>query len=199
MRRIVFAGLFLALRVLVATGSASGAVLVSNLSGTTAGNASPQSTFWMAQAFTTDGNAYTASSVTIRGARHATQSLAVYLYQHNSGGNVPVTGATDFGQFDATGVTSVIGSQTMPAMGTINLAANTTYWIVVQPSNVNTALWTLPSNLGNLSGAGAIPNRRATSNNSGTTWSGLTDNSANLMIQVDVDAAPVELMEFSVE
>ncbi|QQR73501.1 MAG: hypothetical protein IPJ17_18775 [Holophagales bacterium] len=194
---IVF--LLLAVGALATVGAANGVVVVSNLAGTAAGNASPQSTFWMAQAFTTDNNPYTVTSVSIRGARNAAQSLVVRIYAHDAGNNVPVAGATGFGQFDATGVTTTVGVQTMPPIGTINLAANTTYWIVLQPSTIDTSLWTQSTSLGNLSGAGTIPNRRAFSSNSGTSWSGQTNGTDNLMIEVNVTTLPVELMGFSVE
>ena len=141
----------------LAAGSAGAATLVSNLAGTTAGNASPQSTFWMAQAFTTDANPYTVNSVSFRGARNAAQTVTVWLYNHDAINDRPVAGATGFGQLNATGVTSVVGVQTLPAIGTINLAANTTYWIVLQPSTIDTSQWTQTINLGNLSGPGRSP------------------------------------------
>ena len=157
MRRIGVVPCLLLVSIGLGGSSASGAVLVSNLAGTTAGNASPQSTFWMAQAFTTDNNAYTLTSVSIRGARNAAQALVVRIYAHDAVNNVPVAGATGLGQVDATGVTATVGVQTMPALGTINLAANTTYWIVLQPSTIDTSQWTQTINLGNLSGPGRSP------------------------------------------
>jgi hypothetical protein len=187
------------LSALLVAGSAGAATVVSNLAGTTAGNASPQSTFWMAQAFTTDANPYTVNSVSFRGARNAAQTLAVRIYAHDAVNDRPVAGATGFGQFDATGVTTVVGVQTLPAIGTINLAANTTYWIVLQPSTIDTALWTQTTDLGNLAGPGAIPNRRAFSSNAGTSWTGQTNGTDNLMIAVDVTVLPVELTGFAVE
>ncbi|QQR73506.1 MAG: hypothetical protein IPJ17_18800 [Holophagales bacterium] len=199
MGRIVARVVRIAVGALLSVSSANAVTLVSNLAGTTAGNASPQSTFWMAQAFTTDNNAYTLSSVSFRGARNAAQTISVWVYAHDAGNDRPVAGATGFGQLDASGVTAVVGVQVLPAIGTINLAANTTYWIVLQPSDINTALWTQTTNLGNLAGAGAIPNRRAFSSNAGASWSGQTNGTDNLMIAVDVAVLPVELTGFSVD
>jgi hypothetical protein len=160
------------------------ATLVSNMSNTPNGNLSPQSTFWMAQKFTTDASAWTLGSIQFRGARNASQTLAVSIYSHDGVNDLP---SASIGTFDASGVTTTVGAQTLPANGTINLAASTSYWIVIAPSDVNTALWTQSTDLTN-TGPGTIPNRRAVSANSGGTWSALAAGN-NLLIQVD-SAAP---------
>lgn len=190
----LFTGLWMA----VPTG-AWATTLVSNMSGAVDTNASPQSTFWLAQRFTTDASTSTANFLNFRGARNAAQTLSVYLYDHDAVNDAPVAGATGFGQFDASSVTTTVEVQTLPAIGTITLNPNTTYWVVIHPSDVNTALWTQTTDLGNLSGPGTIENRRAFSTNGGASWTGQTNGTSNLMIGIDVAVVPVELMRFEVE
>ena len=180
-------------------GLAFAAEVVSNTGGTAAGSLSPQSTLWLAQRFTTDDQEYEVTSVTFRGARHPAHSLAIYVYAHDAVGDAPVAGATGFGQMDASAVTTTLGEQIVPAMGTITLQPNTAYWIVIQPSDSNTAFWTQTSDLGNLSGPGTIENRRAFSSDGGASWTGSTNGSTNLMIAVDAETVPVELMRFEIK
>jgi hypothetical protein len=168
--------------------SAHAAPLVSNLSGTDGGNLSPQSTFWIAQRFDTASLRQRVTEATFRGSRHVNQTVSLELYAHDEGTNTPITGATALATFDATGVTSVIGLQTCAAIGEIILEANTSYWLVLKPSDVNTALWGL-TDLGTPVGDGSIANRRATSNNGGTSWSGTSDWVSNL--KFEIEATPV--------
>lgn len=166
-------------------GSAAGAdTVVSNLSGSGTSLASPQSTFLLAQSFVTDDQYYTVDSATFDGARHPAHTVAVHLYAHSTADDEPLGGGV-IGEFDASGVTTSVGEQIVPALGTIELAPNTTYWIVLQPSDVNTAFWTQTTDLGNLSGPGSIPNRRAFSTDGGASWTGQTNGTSNLMIRVD--------------
>ena len=171
---------------------AGAATLVSNMANATNGTLSPQSTFWVAQQFTTDASGWTLSSVQFHGARNASQSLAVSIWSDN-GSNLPLA---SIGTFDASGVTTTLGAQTLPAVGTIAVAANTSYWIVIAPSDVNTASWTRTSDLTS-TGTGAIPNAKASSTNSGSTWAAIVDASNNLMIRVDGTAADTTPDAFS--
>jgi hypothetical protein len=136
---------------------ASAARLVSNMANTTAANLSPQSNFWMAQQFTTDSSAWIVSSIQFRGARNALQTLAVSIYSDN-GANLPLASV---GTLDASGVTTVVRPQVLPAIGTSTLAASTAYWIVLAPSTLDTALWTRTTDL-TATGTGTIPNAKAT-------------------------------------
>ena len=175
------------------------ATLVSNLAGTGAGNATVQNTFWLAQKFTTNADTFEINSFSFIGSRHpATSEVLVYIYDHDAINDVPVTGSTGFGQFDSSSISTIISTQILPAMGTINLSANTSYWIVMQPNNVNGALWGQVTDLGNLMGVGTIDNRRAFSNNTGTSWSGSTP-ATNLAIELDVTTLPVELINFTID
>lgn len=178
--------------------SSSAATLVSNLANTGAGSATVQNTFWQAQKFTTDGSTYDVNSVTVTGSRHpATANVAVYIYAHDSMNNAPVTGATGFGELDASGFGTSAGDYVFPAVGTISLQANTSYWVVMQPDNVNGALWEQTSDTSS-TGSGTLDNVRASSNNSGSSWSSSSGGS-NLKIEVDVLMTPVALQKFSIE
>ncbi len=163
----------------LAATAASGATLVSNMANTTNANASPQSNFWMAQKFTTNAAPWIVTQMQFRGARNAAQTLAVSLYSDSAG--LP---GSALGTFDATGVTTSAGPQTLNANLPINLAASTSYWIVLAPSTIDTALWTRETDLTN-TGPGSIPNAKATSNNGGASWSAFVDATINLMIQLD--------------
>jgi hypothetical protein len=192
MKTLRFPRALAALLVIAAPALAGAATLVSNMGNATNGTLSPQSTFWIAQQFTTDSSGWTLSSVQFHGARNASQSLAVSVWSDNGSG-LPLA---SIGTFDASGVTTTIGAQTLPAVGTIALAANTSYWIVIAPSDVNTAFWSRTSDLTS-SGTGTIPNAKASSGNSGSSWSALVDASNNLMIAVDGTAADTTPDAFS--
>lgn len=181
--------LFACLALFILIVPAHAAPLVSNLSGTDDGNLSPQSTFWIAQRFDTASLRQRVTSATFRGSRHPNQTVSLELYANDGGTNTPVTGATPLATFNATNVTSSLGLQFCPAIGTIELEANTSYWLVLKPSDVNTALWGTTATLGTPEGGGSIANRRATSNNSGTSWSGTSDGVSNLKFAIE--ATPV--------
>ncbi len=168
-------------------GFAAATALVSNMANTTSTDLSPQSTFWVAQEFTTGASDWMVTSMQFRGARNASQSLAVSVWSDNGSG-LPLASV---GTFDASGVTTTVGPQTL-VVGTISLAASTSYWIVIAPSDVNTAFWTKETDLTS-TGTGTIPNAKASSTNSGSSWSALVDATANLMIEIDgaaIDTTP---------
>jgi hypothetical protein len=160
--------------------------LVTNMANAAGANFSPQSTFWMAQKFTTDANTWTVASMQFRGAKNnAAQPITISIYSHDGVNDLPLAPS---GTFDTSTVTATAGVQTAAAVGTITLTPATSYWIVIAPGDVNTALWTKTADLTS-TGTGTIDNRSAFSTNSGTSWSALAATD-NLMIQVDSTIVP---------
>ena len=180
MRTFVIRLLALAMSLSFMVTGASASTLVSNMGNTPLGNLSPQSTFWLAQEFTTDASSWTVTSIEFRGARNNSQTLAVSIYDNDTMNDLP---SASIGTFDASGVTTTVGTQTLAANGTIDLSPNTSYWIVIAPSDVNTAFWTESTELTN-TGTGTIPNTNAKSLDGGGSFSALGA-SGPLMIQVD--------------
>jgi hypothetical protein len=172
--------------------SAHAAVLVSNIANATNGAFSPQSTFWIAQKFTTDAQTWTITSAQFRGSRNPAQSVALSIYSHDAVNDVPLASVATF---DTSTVTTTNGVQTVAASGVISLAAGTTYWLVLAPSDVNTAFWFKTTDLTN-AGSGTIDNRLARSTDGGASWA-MLDASGDVMtleldgtVQLPVDTTP---------
>ena len=175
--------------------SAHATTLVSNLGNAANGNLSPQNNFWMAQKFTTGASPFDLAFVQFRGARNAAQSVAVLLFSHNGGSDLP---ASLLATLDGSGITTTLGTQTVASPASIHLAATTSYWIVLAPSTIDTALWTQTTDLTS-TGTGSLPNRVAFSSTSGSSWVALSAGN-NLLLLVDVGPlTPVELLEFAVD
>jgi hypothetical protein len=161
-------------------------VLVSNIANATNGAFSPQSTFWIAQKFTTDAQVWTITSAQFRGSRNPAQSVALSLYSHDGVNDLPLASVATF---DTSGVTTTNGVQTAPASGVINLAANTTYWLVLAPSDVNTAFWFKTSDATN-TGTGTIDSRLARSTDGGGTWAMLDASGDVMELELEGNVAP---------
>lgn len=177
-------GSFIAILVAsVSANHADAAVLVSNLSGANNASASPQSTFWLAQAFTTDATSYTLDSVALQGANSSTGSQ-VFLYSDS--GQLP---SVELASFSTAGFGTTSGTYTLPANGTVTLNGSTTYWIVFAPNDANFGLWTRTTAAGNQEGPGLIPDLQAFSTNGGSSFSS-TDIDEYLKLEINVSPIP---------
>jgi hypothetical protein len=157
------------------------AVVVSNLSGTDNANASPQSTFWLGQAFTTDDTSYNLQSVGLQGGNSPSGS-SVYLYSDS--GSLP---SAQLGSFSTTDFGSTSDTYTLPVNDTITLDPSETYWIVFAPNDVNFGLWQRTPD-GNQDGPGAIPDLQASSNDGGSSFS---SQAIDGFLKLEINADPV--------
>ncbi|MEO8218363.1 MAG: choice-of-anchor R domain-containing protein, partial [Acidobacteriota bacterium] len=168
--------------------TASAATLVSNTANAPGSNLSPQSTFWLAEKFTTDAESWTITSAQFRGAKNnAGQPITLAIYSHDSVNDTPLASV---GTFDTSTVTATIGVQSAAAVGTIALAPSTSYWFVFAPGDVNTAFWTQTAD-STTTGPGTIEARVTFSTTGGASW-GVASLSGNyLMMGFDGTSAPV--------
>jgi hypothetical protein len=147
-------------------GSATAGILYDNLGNGNGNGTGVNATTWLANSFTTDGSADTITSLTL-----SLEGIA-------GGGNLTV----DIDASTAGGPGSVLGSGTIPqsalsptgftditGTGSLTLAPNTMYWIVLAGSSTtqNDALWERAKNS---TGIGVAGEDIASSNNSGSTW-----------------------------
>lgn len=159
------------------------AVIAGNLSGDDNASASPQSTFWLGQAFATDDTPYTVDSITIQGGNSPAGS-EVHLYSDS--GSLP---SVELGSFSTTGFGTASGTHTLPAESSMTLEPSTTYWIVFAPNDVNFGLWARTTSTESLNGPGAMPDLQAFSNDGGSSFSS-TDISNNLKMEVQGTVVP---------
>ncbi|MCB1094678.1 MAG: PEP-CTERM sorting domain-containing protein [Verrucomicrobiae bacterium] len=178
-----FAGLIMLLSVgLFPLNTAEAVVVVSNLSGADNGNASPQSTFWIGQAFTTDNATYALDSVSLQGANSSGGSQ-VFLYSDS--GSLP---SAQLGSFSTTGFGTASGTYSLPVQAAVTLNPTTTYWVVFAPNDFNFGLWRITTTTGNQSGPGDIPDLQAFSGNGGASFTAtnFTDN-----LKLEIAATPI--------
>ncbi|MDA3874024.1 MAG: hypothetical protein PF795_08690 [Kiritimatiellae bacterium] len=166
---------------------AHGSIILGNLGHTAGSNISPQSTFWIAQKFTTGASAASVGSVTIRGAKHASHSNnMLYIYGDTGSG----VGSQLYG-FDASSMTATVSEQTFAlTSGSGVLSASTDYWLAFAPDNVNTGLWAQTSDANTSDGTGAIPRDRAFSSTSGSSWNNFSPQSSSLMFELNAIPEP---------
>ncbi len=163
------------------------AVLVSNLSGTDNASASPQSTFWLAQAFTTDDSSYTLESITIQGSNSSGGSQ-VFIYSDNA--SLP---SISLGSVSTASFGTSSGTYVLPVQGSVTLDASQTYWVVFAPNDVNFGLWARTTASGNLDGPGTIPDLQAFSTNGGASFTS-TDITNYLKFEINAVPEPATAM-----
>ena len=164
-----------------ATASARGAVLVSTMANTPASNDSPQSTFWLAQKFTTDAQSWNVTTLQFRGAKNnAGQPYSIFLYS-DSGSDQPLA---QLGSFDTSTLTATLGTQSVTPNAAMLLSPSTSYWIVMAPGDINTGLWSSTSDT-TVAGSGTIPATFAASTTSGASWISLSGHTNLEMMEID--------------
>jgi hypothetical protein len=176
---IVFLGILSALHAQI--------VLVDNTGTASNGTSGVTSGTWQAAQFTTDNQAYTLDSVAFLLSTSSAGSITAKIYS-SDGSNSPIT---ELGTLTLAGsVTGTLSNVSFTAGSTINLAANTSYWVSLEASS-GTYAWSWPDSGTGAShtGPGTIENKFSSSFNSGASWSG-GSTSSPYQFQVNATAVP---------
>ncbi len=179
--------LFLAGVFLLTPATSRAVTIYNNLSEPLLGSDSVSATQWNANKLVTDGTAYSITSVILRlSSSNTSAPLEVVLF--NDSANNPGTAIGTIGSTSAIGGSAT--DITFNPLG-INLAANTTYWIVARTSGSGGYAWHLPSTL---SGTGAAFNSAySRSNNGGASWALGDSRNPPYYLQVQASDVPEPL------
>ena len=155
-------------------------ILADNLAQATGGSDSATGTSWLAASFSTDGSAYTLSSLTLELARTSISGTAV-VDLYSDGGLEP-------GSLLATLTTSTTSTTAAPVVftGTAGtLLADTTYWVVLR-AVTGAFEWSWAST--NLGAGAGFSTTTATTDDAGSTW--FTATSYPYQMSVSATAVP---------
>lgn len=131
-------------------------------SNTANGHTPADGSSWLANQFLTDAQSYTLDSV-VMSLYQAPQNGTVQLDLYSDNSGVP---GSSLGTFNAPG-SFAAGNNTFTASGLWNLAANSTFWIVLKGIGTGSAAWNYT--FGTVSGDGAA-DVTIRSLNSGSSW-----------------------------